>query len=128
MFFSINPLRFLEGKEMVKRMQLISRYKVTSYGGPTGYFQNRANIYLFNNRNENIARIYFRDPSVEARNDQVLNLAGVDVITIHMPSSEFQNVLDVLRNEKPVYVDFVTGTGYITTSKEPIGEGEIRRG
>ena len=41
---------------------------------------------------------------------------------------DFQNVIDILRNEKPVYWSFVgTGTGNenaIRTSKEPVGEGE----
>jgi hypothetical protein len=43
---------------------------------------------------------------------------------MHLPSAMFENVLDVLRNEKPVYVYFAQRRGYLSTSKEPIGEAE----
>jgi len=36
----------------------------------------------------------------------------------------FENVIDVLRNEKPVYIQFVRGHGVLQTSLEPVGEGE----
>jgi hypothetical protein len=44
------------------------------------------------------------------------------------PSAMFQNVLDVLRNEKPVYIYFAQGRGFLSTSKEPVGEGELKGG
>jgi len=47
-----------------------------------------------------------------------------DIIRMHLPSSMFQSVLDVLRNEKPVYVYFAQNRGFLSTSKEPVGEGE----
>ncbi|MGC9469837.1 MAG: hypothetical protein ACP5HS_14675 [Anaerolineae bacterium] len=42
------------------------------------------------------------------------------------PWSRFSAVLDVLRNEKPVYYGFIFSTkvGYIATHAEPAGEGE----
>ena len=46
---------------------------------------------------------------------------------MHMPSTMFQNVLDVLRNEKPVYIYFVQNRAFLGTSKEPIGEAEYIR-
>ena len=39
---------------------------------------------------------------------------------------KFQVMVDLLRNEKPLYID-VNG-GYITTQREEVGEGEPRRG
>jgi hypothetical protein len=36
----------------------------------------------------------------------------------------FENVLDVLRNEKPIHVYFAAGRAFLGTSAEPIGEGE----
>lgn len=35
-----------------------------------------------------------------------------------------QSVLDVLRNEKPVYIYYSQKRGFLTTAKEPVGEGE----
>ena len=46
------------------------------------------------------------------------------IIRMHLPSTMFHNVLDVLRNETPVYIDFAQGRGFLSTSKEPVGEGE----
>ena len=46
------------------------------------------------------------------------------IISMHLPSAMFRNVLDVLRNEKPVYIYFAQGKGFLTTSMEPIGEAE----
>jgi len=43
---------------------------------------------------------------------------------MHFPSAMLQNVLDVLRNETPVYIYFAQGRGFLSTSKEPVGEGE----
>jgi hypothetical protein len=43
---------------------------------------------------------------------------------MHLPSAMFENVLDVLRNEKPVYVYFAAGSGFLSTSAEPVGEEE----
>ena len=38
----------------------------------------------------------------------------------------FPSVIDMIRNEKPIYLhwDDATGQGYVSTSTEPIGEGE----
>ncbi len=43
---------------------------------------------------------------------------------MHLPSAMFKNVIDVLRNESPVYIYFTAGRGFLGTSAEPIGEGE----
>jgi hypothetical protein len=36
----------------------------------------------------------------------------------------FHNVLDVLRNEKPIHIYFAAGKALLGTSGEPIGEEE----
>jgi len=43
---------------------------------------------------------------------------------MHLPSTMFSPVLDVMRNEKPVFIYFAQNRGFLSTSKEPIGEGE----
>ncbi len=41
--------------------------------------------------------------------------------------SMFSQILDILRNEKPIYFSYSepTNLGFIRTGKEPIGEGEL---
>jgi hypothetical protein len=48
-------------------------------------------------------------------------------ISCHYLWQDFPHVLDILRNEKPVYIEFVAGSwnhASIRTSTEPVGEGE----
>jgi len=55
-------------------------------------------------------------PSVNAK-DNVLHL--------YFPSESMSAVLDVLRNEKPLQIEMLGDTAYISTSTmEPVGEGE----
>jgi hypothetical protein len=44
------------------------------------------------------------------------------IIRMHLPSAMFANVLDVLRNGKPVYSYLALNRGFLSTSKEPVGE------
>ncbi len=50
--------------------------------------------------------------------------SGIIGLNYHM--SEFQPILDMLRNEKPVYIHYNGElNSRLTTSGEPVGEGEI---
>ena len=55
------------------------------------------------------------------------------VIYYHAPGSQYGPVIDILRNEKPVYISWVPhtdstepndGDAYLYTGQEPVGEGE----
>ena len=48
------------------------------------------------------------------------HLCSGGIIRMHLPSAMFQNVLDVLRNEKPVYIYFAQKRGFLSTSKVPV--------
>lgn len=54
--------------------------------------------------------------------DSVSNL-----VYLRYPLSMYGHILDILRNEKPIYFSFSEKTllGYIRTGKEPVGEGEM---
>ena len=45
---------------------------------------------------------------------------------LYFPSSKFEEIMNVLRHEKPLYITLVAsnGIGTISTSNEPIGEEE----
>jgi len=49
-----------------------------------------------------------------------------DVVQLHLPISKMASFLDMLRNEDPVFFDFneTNKLGVLSTSKEPVGEGE----
>jgi hypothetical protein len=56
---------------------------------------------------------------------EIGNYQNLGVIRMHLPSSMFENVLNILRNEKPVFVYSAVGRGFLSTSLEPVGEGEF---
>jgi len=77
-------------------------------------------VQLSDANGKTLAWIRFNDPGMFFENDY----ESGGIIRMHLPSTMFQNVLDVLRNEKPVYIYFVQNRAFLGTSKEPIGEGE----
>jgi hypothetical protein len=98
----------------------VKEYHVLFYGSPEGYQTNRAQIALYGPDGSPAAYVRFNDPGMVFESDSQLG----NIILMHLPSSMFQSVLDVLRNEKPVYIYFAQGRGFLSTSKEPVGEGE----
>lgn len=102
-------------------MATVSSYHVLVYGGPDGYQTNRAQIQLSDAAGKALAWLRFNDPGMTFEADYVDN----GIIRMHLPSTMFQSVLDVLRNEKPVQVYFAQGRGFFgTAGQEPVGEGE----
>ena len=98
----------------------VKKYHILVYGSPSGYQTNRAQIALYGSSGKTVAYIRFNDPGMNFENDS----ESGGRIKMHLPSTMFQNVLDVLRNEKPVYIYFAQGRGFLSTSTEPVGEGE----
>ncbi len=49
------------------------------------------------------------------------------LIYLRYPMSMYGHILDILRNEKPIYFSYsdTSKLGFIRTGKEPVGEGEI---
>ncbi|MBK3332046.1 hypothetical protein GWK41_03060 [Persephonella atlantica] len=102
------------------KVKEVKSYHVLFYGSPSGYHTNRAQVSLYDSSGNVIAYVRFNDPGMFFENDYVQN----GVIRMHLPSSMFENVLDVLRNEEPVYIYYASGRAFLGTSLEPIGEGE----
>jgi hypothetical protein len=100
--------------------KVVESYSVLFYGSPSGYQTNRVQIQLSDANGKTLAWIRFNDPGMFFENDY----ESGGIIRMHLPSTMFQNVLDVLRNEKPVYIYFVQNRAFLGTSKEPLGEGE----
>jgi hypothetical protein len=99
----------------------VTDYHILFYGSPSGYQTNRAQIALFDDSNNTVAFIRFNDPGMFFENDY----ESGGIIRMHLPSAMFENVLDVLRNEKPIYIYFAAGRAFLATSLEPVGEEEF---
>ncbi len=98
----------------------IKSYHILCYGGPQGYQTNRAQIALYDSKGKTRAYLRFNDPGMLFENDYEQG----GIIRMHLPTAMFENILDILRNESPVYIYFAQGRGFFTTSKEPVGENE----
>jgi hypothetical protein len=105
----------------------IRQYDVAYYGGGKGTagYPYRAIIGLRREDGSLIGGAYFhRDPATLPESDEQTESG---YLWVHYAWEDFPRVLDLLRNEKPVHVRFVAGKwkiGSITTSLEPVGEGE----
>ena len=98
----------------------VDKYHVLIYGGPTGYQTNRAQIQLNDGDGRTRAWIRFNDPEMSFEPDYEKD----GIIRMHLPTTVFHTVIDMLRNESGVYVYMAAGRGFLGTSLEPIGEGE----
>ncbi len=100
-------------------MANVTQYHVLTYGSPDGYQNCRAQITPYDG-NTVLGYIRFHDPGMPVPSDQ----QSGNMITMHLPTAMFENVLDVLRNEKPINYYFASGHAFLGTSTEPVGEGE----
>lgn len=100
-------------------MASVTQYGVLFYGTPAGYQGSRAQIQVSDGSTV-LGWIRFHDPGMPFPAD---SQSGGKII-MHLPSAMFENVLDVLRNEKPINYYFSAGQAFFGTSNEPVGEGE----
>ena len=100
-------------------MANVTQYHILFYGSSDGYQGNRALIQLMDGKNV-LGWVRFHDPGMPFPNDSD---SGGRII-MHLPSAMFENVLNVLRNEKPINYYFASGRAFLGTSTEPVGEGE----
>lgn len=105
----------------------IKKYDVAYYAGGknTAGYAYRAIIGLRKDDNSLIGAAYFHRSAATLPDSDSQNAAGY--ISCNYLAEDFPHVLDILRNEKPVFVNFVAGSwsqARIETSMESIGEGE----
>ncbi|MCM3901152.1 MAG: hypothetical protein ND866_05555 [Pyrinomonadaceae bacterium] len=87
-------------------------------------YRYRAKIGLRNDSDGLIAAAYFHHNTTMPIAD---THKGSGYISCHYLAEDYSQVLDLLRYEKPVYVEFEVRLGNmanIRTSAEPVGEGE----
>lgn len=95
-------------------------------------------VTLYSNTNDNHESyaIHLKVPSGEAvfkfvdgelgPNSHLETVNNHSKYCLYFKSDRFASFIDILRNEKPLffYFDKDINQGYITTSDEPVGEGE----
>lgn len=93
----------------------------------TGKINHRAFIFLETENASVYINFYSEGTTLQENQSPVVN--GNQHVYLYHYYSDYPNMLDLLRNEKPInffYRDDAR-VGYLTTSKEPIGEGEQNR-
>ena len=105
----------------------IKKYDVAYYAGGQNVagYPYRAIIGLRNDGDELIGAAYFHHQTKTLPIADTRKASGY--ISCHYLAEDYPRVLDILRNEKPVYVEFEVrdgNTANIRTSAEPVGEGE----
>lgn len=104
----------------------ITSYEISYYAGgrDAGSYPYRAIIKLRRGDNTLIGAAHFhREHSTMPAHDEKNEH---DHYMCHFHSSSYEHIVDVLRNERPVFFTFMEGKkiGNIATSSEPVGEGE----
>lgn len=105
----------------------IKKYDVAYYAGAKNVagYPYQAIIGLRDDSDGLIGAAYFHHNTTSMPNADTQKGSGY--ISCHYPAKDYPHVLDLLRNEKPVYVEFEVRPGNIAnirTSAEPVGEGE----
>ncbi len=106
----------------------IKKYDVAYYAGAKNIiaYPYQAIIGLRNDNNDLIGAAYFHHSTTTMPTADTMKGSGY--ISCHYLAEHYSHVLDILRNEKPVFVEFEVRPGNIAnirTSAEPVGEGEI---
>lgn len=105
----------------------IKKYDVAYYAGGknvTGH-PYKALIGLRDDNDRLVGAAYFHHSATTMPTGDTQKATGY--ISCHYLAEDFPHVLDILRNEKPVFVEFEARAGNVAnirTSAEPVGEGE----
>ncbi len=87
----------------------------------------RAIIKCYNNNDFVLQANFYPDNKSIPENYHDVNSK---LVYLRYPMSMYGHILDILRNEKPIYYSYSESSklGFIRTGKEPVGEGEIEPG
>jgi hypothetical protein len=97
----------------------VTRYDYQVHGGVNGYLGSRAVIRLYGDTGT-LAYVHV----VPAGNPIPGDTDTPPWMRMYVPESQFLAVIDMLRNEGPISVYYASGSGFLHTGNEPIGEAE----
>ena len=104
-------------------MPIVTDYELRLYGTEDGWSGVRGTIMLYNEKT-NLGYIRFIAEDDAAKPD---DYHADNKIVMYLPISRFRDAVDMLRNEKPIFYNFIQGHAILSTSSEPVGEGEAER-
>ena len=101
-------------------------YTVFFYGGPNGNSGVAAYIGLQIEGYGFVSLHFYPSGATIPANSERLHASGQPMFDAHFRYEQFANILDVLRNEKPIRFFFRRDNlmAYLTTATELVGEGE----
>jgi len=101
-------------------MANVTQYLIACYGTADGYQDSRAQIELMDGASV-LGYVRFHDPEMPFPDD---SKSGGQII-MHLPSTMFESVLNILKNEKPIDYYFHAKHAFLGTSTvEPVSEAE----
>lgn len=102
--------------------QKVVRYRMHYTGQANFDSPWRAVVHLFNAENEGIGKIFFIDGDNISADE--IDIDGT--VLMKVPTSQYHNIMDLLRNEGPLSFKYDSGHGktFLYTGKERVGEGE----
>jgi hypothetical protein len=113
----------MEGDQMATTSFEVKNYAVDLFSGRNLRFNQR--IFMYQAEGNIGAVAYFYEEGVTMPPPTGPDPASGNMIRLAYRSNRFASVLDVLRNEEPIYVFFDdAGYGAIGTHVEPVGEEE----
>ena len=94
-------------------------YRLYYHSAPQYQWQSR--LYLYNN-GAYVGSVFFMKKGVNIP----ANVESAGNPILYFPAANFEEIMNILRHEKPLYISLVpsNGIGTISTSSEPIGEEE----
>lgn len=100
-------------------MSEFDSYRLYYHSAPQYQWQSR--LYLYN-RGAFVGSIFFIKEGV--RMPANIEISGHP--RLNFPASKFEEIMNILRHEEPLYIALVpsNGIGTISTSNEPVGEEE----
>jgi hypothetical protein len=103
-------------------MAEVTRYTLTHLGTANGIADLSAQIYFYN-VNTLLGYIFFHSDNYVLPKD----IVNSGVIQMALPDRKLTIIIDTLRNEKPLYLNYAqnAGYGYLSTNYEPVGEEEL---
>lgn len=102
----------------------LKTYNVYYFGKRDG--KTKALIYARDADNHLRTRLLFAENGSDLPNSSESEMQGVKWCRIWYHIDQFPAVIDILRNEEPVWVHYSNPTfAHIFTGSEPVGEGEL---
>ena len=104
----------------------IESYKLFVFAKPARGYPHR-NIHLIDGDGTVRANIYFRPDDEDLRDGNEMSLPDGKKMAIYfMHEYQYRDVVDLLRNEEPLYLLFIDPAAILiaTADTEPVGENE----